>query len=247
MARLATPLALAALLAAAGCAPGVPLSRADEARLASLPSIPVLYVRASPPWVDCENDEGMKVWEYPGSAGEIDAAPPLRLARRGPPVVGAGNSWQVIEDQWTEPLRSPPVDPAAATAAALVARAREAGVTLPLSAPREIHDASPATLRSEGGGGPVLVVEIPRFVLAGCFFTYQPWFTGRASIVRPGDGSVAWRATCEGTFPDPANPPPATRDELLAGDGAGYRRVLEERAAGCAAVLVRALPGGTPR
>ncbi len=246
MARLAAPLA-AATLVAAGCASAVPLSQADQARLSTLPSVPVLYVRASPPWVDCENDEGQKVWEFPGSALDGAVAPPLRIAGGGPPVVGAGNIWQAIEDQWTEPLRSPPVDPATATAAALVARAREAGVPFPLSVPREIHDASPATLRSEGGGGPVLVVEIPRFVLAGCFFTYQPWFTARAAILRTGDGTVAWRQTCEGTFPDPARPPPSSRDELLAGDGALYRRVLEERAAGCAAVLVSALPGGTPR
>ncbi len=247
MARLATLLPLAALLAAAGCASSVSLSRADEAMLASLPSVPVLYVRASPPWVDCATDEGQKVWEYPGSGWEGDVAPPLRLARSGPPVVGAGNIWQAIEDQWTEPLRSPPVDPAWATATAVVERAREAGVPLPFTAPREIHDATPATLRSEGGGGPVLVVEIPRFVLAGCFFTYQPWFTARASIVRTGDGTAAWRASCEGTVPDPSRPTPATRDELTAGDGVRYRRVIEERAAGCAAVLVRALPGGAPR
>jgi hypothetical protein len=236
----------AALLLAAACTPAVPLSRDEGARLAAAPEVPVLWVRAAPPWVDCQAEEGQKVWEYPGSGWNGEAAPPTRLASAGrsPVVLGAGNIWQAIQDQWTEPLQTPPVDPASVTARHLVARAREAGIGLPLAAPREISRRELSALERQAGAAPFLLVETPRFVLAGCFFTYQPWFEARAAILEPGTGRTLWRDTCAGTFPDPAWPPPSTRDELLAGDGALYARILEQRAADCAGWLVARLAAG---
>ena len=247
MKRPALPLVVSALLAA-GCAPAVPLSRDEAARLASAPPIAVLSVRAPPPWVDCPNDEGQKAWEYPGGARRDDGggSPSVKLASASSapaPVLRASGIWQSIQDQWTEPLQVPPVDPAAATAAQLLARTKAADVRLPLSgAAEEVRKLDRTALRTRFGESPVLVVEAVRWVLVGCFFTYQPWFDVRATLLRPSTGEVLWRDTCDGAYPG-GSPAPASRDELTAGNGALYARIIQDRAAACAAQLVTALSG----
>ena len=55
-------------------------------------------------------------------------------------------------------------------------------------------------------------------MLVGCFFTYQPWFDVRATLLRPSTGEILWRDTCNGAFPG-GSPAPASRDELTAGNG----------------------------
>ena len=217
MARPLAPIILSALLAMS-CVPAIPISRDESARLSIAPSIAVLYVRSAPPWVDCPNDEGQKVWAHPGI-------------------------WDSIQGQWTKSLQTPPVDPARATAARLPSLARAAPLSLPLADPaEEVRRLDPAALRSRFGDSPVLVVEAVRWVLAGCFFTYQPWFDVRATLFRPSTGEVLWRDACGGTYPG-GWPVPASRDELEAGGGTLYARILEERAAACAKELVASLAG----
>jgi len=217
MARSVSPLVLSALLAAS-CAPAVPLSRDESARLSTAPPIPVLHVRSAPPWVDCPNDEGQKVWEHPGI-------------------------WNSIQEQWTLSLQTPPVDPAGATAAQLLSLAGAGHLSLPLAGPpEEVLRLDPAALRIRFGASPVLVVEAVRWVLVGCFFTYQPWFDVRATLVRPSTGEVLWRDTCGGTYPD-GWPVRSSRDELEAGGQRLYARIIEERAAACATQLVTSLAG----
>ena len=242
---------VAVLLVTGACAPAVSLSPSNEARLAALPEIPVYWVRADPPWVDCATQEGEKTWEFPGSARD-DSHPGARsplLASAGTslPVLRVGGVWESIEAQWTEPLRVPPVDPAASTASRLVARARDTGVPLAFGAPRELAHGQLRALGSKPGASPVLVVEAPRFVLVGCFFTYQPWFDARATLVRPDTGEVLWRDVCGGTYPGGSWPPVSTRDELLAYGSALYARVIDERAAQCADELVGKLMPGRSR
>lgn len=244
MARSLSPLGLSLLLASA-CSPAVPLSRDEATRLSAAPPVSVLYVRSASPWVDCQNDEGQKVWEYPGTASRGDGGGsfPVLLAsgRVAPPFVPAGGLWDSIQNQWTESLRTPPVDPASATAAQILARARAAHLSIPLAErAEELRRLDPAALRSRFESSPVLVVEAVRWVLVGCFFTYQPWFQVRATLLRPSTGEVLWRDSCGGTYPG-GSPVPASRDELEAGGRWLYTRIIEERAASCAAQLVTSL------
>jgi len=241
-------LLVASTLLFAACAPAVPLSRDEAARLATAPPIAVLSVHSAPPWVDCPNDEGEKVWEGGAAVGRNDdrehrvvelssawAAPP--------PIVLASGVWRSIQDQWTEPLQVPPVDPAAATAAQLLSRVGAAGIPLPLAGPaEEVQRLDRAALRGRFPESPVLVVEAVRWVLVGCFFTYQPWFNVRATLLRPSTGEILWRDTCNGAFPG-GSPAPASRDELTAGNGSLYARIIQERAAACATQLVAGLAG----
>ncbi|HQR29778.1 MAG TPA: hypothetical protein PLL32_05160, partial [Anaeromyxobacteraceae bacterium] len=111
------PTFLLAALAVLACAGPKPLAGDAAARLARGGPIPVVHVRADPPWVDCPNEEGQKVWQMPGSASR-EPAWGVRLASAAPgvPVVRVGDTWETIQDQWTEKRQSPPVDPAATTA-----------------------------------------------------------------------------------------------------------------------------------
>jgi hypothetical protein len=247
MARSLSPLILSAMLAVS-CVPAVQLSRDEAARLSSAPPIPLLFVRSSPPWVDCPNEEGQKVWEYPAGTATRDAGGgsfPVLLASGWAlrPFVPAGGVWESIQDQWTESLKTPPIDPTKATAAQLLSLARTAHLPLPLAEnAEEARHLDPAALRSGFGDSPVLVLEAVRWVLVGCFFTYQPWFNVRATLFRPSTGEVLWRDTCGGTYPG-ASPVPASRDELEAGGRWLYTRNIEERAASCATQLVAGLAG----
>ncbi|MGA8893212.1 MAG: hypothetical protein WB493_16750 [Anaeromyxobacteraceae bacterium] len=226
------------LLAVLGvaCAGSVPIARDEAARLSGAAPIPVLWVRTPAPWVDCPADEGKKTWEMPGSARE-GSAPPIEFA------AAPGGTWDTIQDEWTRTLQVPPVDPAAATAERLVARARASSTPIALADP-EVAPATPdpAALSSRFGAGPVLVVRSPRFVLVGCYFTYRPWFTARAVLVRPSSGEVLWRETCGGTYPD-GDAPPASRDDLEAWGRSLYASILAERADACGARLLGSLAG----
>jgi hypothetical protein len=242
-----SPGLLAVALVLAGCAPAIPLSRQESERLSAAPPIPVVSVRSSPPWVDCPNDEGQKVWEYPGSAsGDLEGGSlsvMLASGRAAPPFLPAGGTWESIQDQWTRSLQTPPVDPARATAVRILSRARAVRLPVPLAEPaEEVQRLDPAALGSRFGGSPVLVVEAVRWVLVGCFFTYQPWFDVRATLVRTSTGEILWRDTCGGTYPG-GWPIPASRDELEAGGRWLYARTIDERAAACAAQLVASLKG----
>jgi hypothetical protein len=243
--RLPVAPVLLAVLGAA-CAGSVPIARDEAARLSGAAPIPVLWVRTPAPWVDCPADEGKKTWEMPGSARE-GPAPPVELAAApARPVAGAsapGGTWETIQDAWTRTLQVPPVDPAAATAERLVARARASSIPIALADPVEAPAMpDPAALPSRPGAAPVLVVHSPRFVLVGCYFTYRPWFTARAVLVRPATGEVLWRETCGGTYPD-GDAPPASRDDLEASGRSLYASILADRADACGARLLRSLSG----
>jgi hypothetical protein len=135
------------------------------------------------------------------------------------------------------------VDPASATAEHLIARAGPSHFPLPLAAPPEaVGRLDRASLAARSHGEPVLVIEAVRWVLVGCFFTYQPWFDVRATLLRPDTGEVLWRETCGGTYPG-AWPAPATRDELEGGNRSLYARIIQERADACASWLVASLAG----
>jgi hypothetical protein len=187
----------------------------------------------------------MKVWEYPSSAnwGRGTASPPVLLASgaASPLVVPAGGTWATIEDQWTESLQKPPVDPAQATAAHILSQARDVALPVHFAEPvEEVRRVDRASLRDRFPGSPVLVVEAVRWVLVGCFFTYQPWFDVQATLFRPSTAEILWRDSCGGTYPD-GSPTPASRDELEASGRRLYARVIEDRAAACALQLVASL------
>jgi hypothetical protein len=249
--RPVAPLLLAVLIAAlpallgTACAGAVPIARDEAARLSAPAAIPVLWVRTPAPWVDCPADEGKKTWEMPGSADRRGALP-VELAAAPAPVATSsapGGTWETIQDQWTRSLQVPPVDPAAATAERLVARARAASPSIALADPVQAPASpDPAALAARFGASPVIVVRSPRFVLVGCYFTYRPWFTARAVLVRPATGEVLWRDDCGGTYPD-GEAPPASRDDLEASGRWLYASILADRADACGARLVRSLGG----
>ena len=235
-----------AFLLAAGCASTIPLAPADRAALRQRPAVPVAWVPSGEPWVDCPGDEGRKTWEYPAS----DAADPrtgggLRRAGWGAgpiPVIPAGGTWDTIVEQWTRPLRVPPVDPALATARSFLSRRRSASDPVEWSAtPVEVPTRSLAGLRSRFPEGPVLVFRAVDWELVGCYFTFRPWFEVRATLVDTSTGRVLWRAECDEAFPGDL-PPEARTSEMEANGRALYRRFLETRAEQCAGTLARGLP-----
>jgi hypothetical protein len=250
MANPTRVLLLSALLSAllsTSCAPSVAISPGEAERLARAPAIPVLQVRTRAPWVDCPNDEGMKIWEYPGTWRSAPEAP-VRLASAGSalPIVRASGTWDTFQDQWTRTLQTPPVDPAAVTAAYLIDRVRDAPRPIPLAERGEtIASVDRAELTRRFGASPVLIVEAPRFVLVGCFISYQPWFDARATLLRPETGEVLWRASCGGTYPGPT-PYPLTRDQLEANGRLLYASRIGERAEICATKMAASLAGAPP-
>jgi hypothetical protein len=241
-------LALLPALLGTACAGAVPIAPDEAARLSTPAPIPVIWVRTPAPWVDCPADEGKKTWEMPGSADRRPGLPVELAAARLPvaPADAPGGTWDTIQDEWTRSLQVPPVDPAAATAVRLVARARASSPPIALADPVEAP-ASPdaAALASRSGASPVLVVRSPRFVLVGCYFTYRPWFTVRAALARPATGQLLWRDDCGGTYPD-GDAPPASRDDLEASGRWLYASILEQRADACGERLLRSLSGAGP-
>lgn len=235
MSRIPVVVLLAAVLAA--CASAVPLDRAGAERLRTAASVRVAWVSAGGADVECPSDEGMKTWEYPSSRLDVPGAPvpvlPASFATpSGAPVIPAtGGLWETIVGQWTESVRVPPIDPARATARALLEDAR----ALPGGAawsgpPVELRQPSPAGLP---GADLVLVVEARRFVLLGCYFRFSPWFDARATLLEPASGRVLWRATCREDV-GPGAGPEAWPSELAADGGALYARRIEARARTCA-------------
>ncbi len=226
---------LAAVLSS--CASAVPLDRAGAERLRTATSVRVAWVAAGGAEVECPSDEGVKTWEYPGSRLDPPEAgpriaPASLAAPVGVPVIPAtGGLWETIVGQWTESVRVPPVDPARATARALLDDARSLpGGDAWAGPPVELRDPSPAGLP---GADLVLVVEARRFVLLGCYFRFSPWFDARATLLEPASGRVLWRASCREDV-GPGAGPEAWPSELAADGGALYARRIEARARTCA-------------
>jgi hypothetical protein len=242
---------LVVALAGAACSGTVALAPADRSVLGAGARIPVAYLPADDPWVDCPNDEGERVWSYPGSSlGVPDLrAVPVTWEPRGrdagpsgiPGLRLADTSWRNFEDWFTAGLRPPPLDPARATAEAFLARSRAGGSRLPLAESVQAAEGASSGLAARFGPGPVLIFAAPRWVLVGCFHSYQPWFTARASLVDAAGGRVLWRDGCGGVFPPAVEGEPAWPAELLANGGARYRRAIEKRAGDCAAELLASL------
>jgi hypothetical protein len=249
-------------LAGAGCSGTVALSSADRALLGATPRIPVAYLPADDPWVDCPNDEGERVWSYPDSSlgvPDLRAVPAVwQPPGGGPDAAGipglrlADTSWRNFQDWFTAGLRPPPLDPARATAEAFLARSRAVGSRLPLAESVQAAEGASSRLATRFGSGPVLLFAAPRWVLVGCFHSYKPWFSARASLVDVATGRVMWRDGCGGVFPPAAEGEPAGPAELLADGAARYRSAIEKRAGDCAAALLPSLEralgraGGAP-
>jgi hypothetical protein len=252
MRRLAPGLLIATILGAA-CSPRTALAPADAERLRARPAIPVAWVRTGRPWVDCPTNEGQKTWEFPVNDRRRDGGvPPVqRAAWTGPvpslrTVPAVGGAWESYQEQWTRPLAVPPLDPALATAQAFLQRNGADPAPLPLSPDAvEVPSADPAALARRFEGAPVLLFQVTRFNLMGCFFTYQPWFITRATLLDGASGRVLWTDPCDSTDYEDDWPPYSTRDDLLANGSARYLWFIEQRAGRCAGELLRHL--GTQR
>jgi hypothetical protein len=244
MHRATLGLLLAAALGA-GCAPTPTLTRADAEGLQARAEIPVAWVKSGRPWVDCPTNEGQKTWELPARAPAPGAPPPVQRAAfttAVPVVPAAGGTWESYQEQWTRPLAKPPLDPALATARAFLDRNRKDTAPLPLSAsPVELESADPAALARRMEGAPVLVFQAVRFTLLGCYFTYQPWFITRATLVDTSTGRILWKDECFRTDYRAEWPPFSTRDDLLARGSERYLWFIEQRADRCADELMQTL------
>ncbi len=239
--------AAALALALPACAGRVAMPAAELDRLAGAQGpIPVVFRPAGAPYVDCPGDEGERLWTLPVADG---AGPGTRLRVETGPLMwpasaesSGGNVWQQYVNERTAGLRRAwPVDPGQAAAEAMALRARTAGAPLPLAERAEAmaHLGLPELAR-RFGGGPVLVIETTRFVLVGCYSTFQPWFDLRATLVEAGTGRVLWRDACGDMYPpDTRNGP--TPAQLEANGGTLYRRALQDRAESCADRLLVSL------
>ncbi len=208
---------MAAVGLAAGCAHAISPTRSDLERLRTSPDIPVVYRPSTSPWVDCSGDIAASTWSRGGGPSSI--------------------VWDQYQNQRTASLRrAPPIDPARATGDRFLALLRAAPSPLPFresAPPAESTDSG--ALAKRFGPAPVLVFETTRWVLAGCWHTYQPWFNVRATLL-DGSGKVVWRDTCRGLYP-PDSSGEASPTELEANGGALYARAIEERAGRCAEEL----------
>jgi hypothetical protein len=59
-----------------------------------------------------------------------------------------------------------------------------------------VEGADARSLAKTFGSAPILVFETTRWVLVGCWFTYEPWFNVRATLLDLGSGRVLWRDSC---------------------------------------------------
>lgn len=200
---------------AASCARPVPIAPSALERLRGSEEIPVLYRTPEGPWVDCPGNLGVDTWK---KQAEL---------------------WESVQAGRTASLRkAPPLDPAGATADRFLLLSRAAQGLPPFRdrpLPAESVDAQALSRRF--GATPVLVLETTRWVLVGCFYTYQPWYNVRATLLEPSTGQVLWRDACGGEYP----PPPrtdATPAELEANGKALYAELLEARAGRCAGELI---------
>jgi hypothetical protein len=162
------------------------------------------------------------------------AAGPARL-------VSTGGIWESWVEEWTRTIRVPPTDPARATAGRFLELSR--GVAPGRAwADRvvEVTSLDAASLRERLGFRPVLVFQVSRWDLVGCFYTWLPWFDVRATLLDPASGRVLWRQSC-GDAPQEKRPSPAWPSELEAGGRALYSRIIEDRAVQCARALAARL------
>jgi len=235
-----------------GCAPPVPLARGDADRVRAEPSLPIVYVRSKPPWVDCPNDEGRQLWEFPASLYREPlsiSAPVVLVSSSGasPFQYVTGGVWGTIVDEWTRSLQTPPMDPALATARRFLEVRSAAGDPIRWGdPPLEVAGLDPDALASRQGRGPVLVFDAVRWVLVGCFYTYKPWFNVRATLIDSGTGRTIWRETCGGTYPG-GWPAEAWPSELDANGQELYARIIDQLAGNCAAQLAASFSPGPER
>jgi hypothetical protein len=235
---------LGAIAVNAGCAPSVPLTRSEFERLRGTASVPAVHVLSRTPEVDCPGDWGEQTWSAPGGDVAMGPAAPSTILRAGyaparkTPVIRAGSLWEDAQAQRTESLRNaPPRDPALVTRDGFLSFSAREVRPVPFTgnaAPMKSGDRR--ALERRFGNAPVLVFETTRWVLVGCFYTYQPWFNVRATLIEAGSGRVLWRETCGGLYPpDPfADASPA---ELEGNGKALYARMIDERAQRCAEEL----------
>lgn len=235
---------LAAIAIGIGCAPTVTLAPGDLERLRAGSGTPVVHLVSRAPGVDCPGDWGEQTWSAPGGGLGMESRPPstLRLAGYRPatrnPVRLAGSLWEDVQDQRTESLRkAPPRDPARATGDSFLSLSQRAPHPAPFrETVTPVESVDRRALEKQFGAPPVLFFETTRWVLVGCFDSYQPWFSVRATLLDLGSGKVLWREACGGLYPpDPfAQASPA---ELEANGKALYARMLDVRAERCAREL----------
>jgi hypothetical protein len=209
---------LAATALAIACARPVAMAPAGLEWLKGDKDIPVVYRTTKPPWVDCPGNFGVDTWKKDAEL------------------------WETVQEQRTESLRkAPPVDPALATADRFVLLAR-ATPSLPAlrGRPLPTETADAEALSKRFGTTPVLVLETTRWVLVGCFFTYQPWYNVRATLLETWSGNVLWRDACGGLYP-PDLTADASPAELEANGKALYSALLQARAGRCASELMTRL------
>lgn len=224
-----------------GCGSSVRLGSSDLARLRASAEVPVVHVVSPAPWVDCPGDWGERTWSTPdGGLGERSRPPrPYVLAGYAPAAprlaTPAGSMWDDVQEQRTRSLRrAPPRDPALATADGFLARSRADPDPIPFSQGAvAMARLDRAAIARRFGASPVLVFEATRWVLVGCFYTYQPWFNVRAALVDPASGHVLWRDTCGGMYP-PGPFAEASPADLEADGKALYARLMDARAKQCA-------------
>jgi hypothetical protein len=216
MRRLAAAL-LAGLLAPA-CASRVAMSPDAAERLRRVEELRAAYVRSPAPIVECAPGDPDRQW----SGGR-----------------GSAYTWYDFSQEITAPLRaSTPDDPARATREAFLGRwAERPGGTPASGEPEAVASADARELAGRFGDAPVLVFEITRFVLLGCWVYYRPWFNVRATLVDPRDGTPLWRDTCERRYPGDWLHGRAMPAEMLARREALYAEMTEARAQECAAEL----------
>ncbi len=217
--RLAPLFAFAVL--GIGCARSVPMTSSAFGSLQGGGEIPVVYRTPRAAWVDCPGNFGVDTWKKDASL------------------------WESVQAQRTASLRkSPPVDPAGATADRFLLLARAVpGHPSFRDRPLPAETVDPQALSSRFGASPVLVFETTRWVLVGCFFTYQPWYDVRATLLDPSSGHVLWRDACGGMYP-PEPRADATPDELEANGKALYAHMMEARAGSCASALLARFDDG---
>jgi hypothetical protein len=246
--------ALMTAVAIGGCGGSVSLARTDLERLRTSSEIPVVYQISSNPWIDCNSDLPDAIWTGPGSA--LEPSPrPLMLASEGGEAAdilkvatSSGEAWENFELQRTAALRAaPPTDPTRATVARFLLLAHQPPEPLPLRGDAlSVKSVDPEALSGRFGPVPVLVFETTRWVLAGCWYTYQPWFNVRATLLDLRSGKVLWRHACGGLFP-PDSSQEASPSELEANGKALYARLTKDRAERCAEELFSGLEDGAQR
>jgi hypothetical protein len=225
-----------------GCAGPIEIQRSDAALIADGRQIPIAYVASGAPAIFCPTDEGRQLWEYPGS-GDARPAPtrpvpfPASLGPGTLRTVSTGGIWENWAEEWTRSIRVPPEDPAGATAGKFLELERDSGSASAWRGPPvEVAAPDAARLRERFGDRPVLVFQVSRWDLVGCFYTWEPWFDVRATLVDPASGRILWRQTC-GEAPAAERPGPAWPWELDAGGRALYKQIIQARATRCARSL----------